>query len=86
MSTRTEITITSEVGLHARPAGAFVKRAAGYDSTITVSHGDRSADASSLLQVLKLEAGRGATVVIEADGPDEQEAVAGLVELLESFE
>ena len=53
MSTRTEITIASEVGLHARPAGAFVKRAAGYDSTITVSHGHRSADASSLLQVLK---------------------------------
>lgn len=85
MSTRTEITIVSDVGLHARPAGAFVKRAATYDSTVTVTHGDRSADASSLLQVLKLEAGKGATVVIEADGPDEEAAVAGLVELLESF-
>ena len=82
MTARAEITLTNEVGLHARPAATFVKRAAGYESTVTVRRDDREANAASLLQVLKLEAGQGATVVIEAEGPDEDAAVAELVELL----
>jgi phosphocarrier protein HPr len=85
MTTRAEIRLTNDVGLHARPAAAFVKKAAGYASTIRVRRDDREADAASLLQVLKLEAGHGATVVIEAEGEDEETAVAELVELLESL-
>lgn len=86
MTTRAEVTLTNEVGLHARPAAIFAKAANGFDSTITVTCGDRSADASSLLGILKLEASQGATIVLEAEGPDEQDAVARLVELLESAE
>ena len=82
MTARAEITLTNEVGLHARPAAAFVKAAAAYESTITVHRDDREANAASLLQVLKLEAGHGATVVIEAEGPDEDTAVTELVALL----
>ena len=79
---RTELDITDPVGLHARPAAKFVKLAGTFAADVTVHHGDRSADAASLLQVLQLEAGSGAHVTIEATGDDAEEAVAALAELL----
>ena len=75
---RQDITITDDVGLHARPAARFVKLANGFSASITVTNGDRSADAKSLLQVLQLEAGKGTTVTIEADGDDADAAVEAL--------
>ncbi|MCC5947853.1 MAG: HPr family phosphocarrier protein [Nitriliruptoraceae bacterium] len=78
----TELRITDEVGLHARPAARFVKAAAGFASTVRVTHGHRSADAKSLLEVLQLEAGNGAHIVIEATGEDEDEALRVLAEML----
>lgn len=80
----TEVTILDEVGLHARPAAMFVKTAAGFgDTSVTVRKGDRSANAASLVQVLKLEAGQGDVVVIEAEGAHAEEALASLAELLQ---
>lgn len=71
-------TIEDEVGLHARPAALFVRAAGGFASTITVSRDDRTADAKSLLEVLQLEAGRGAVVTVTAEGPDADAAIASL--------
>lgn len=82
MAATGELTLDNEVGLHARPAGRLVKQAGAYEASIIVSHGDRQADAKSLLAVLQLEAGHGATISIEADGPDEDEAVAVLLGML----
>ena len=82
-----EVTIVDEVGLHARPAARFVKTAAGFaDTTVTVRNGERSANAASLVQVLKLEAGQGDVVVLEAEGEHADEALAALVGLLEGDE
>jgi phosphocarrier protein HPr len=77
-----EVTITDEVGLHARPAARFVKTAMRFDADISVANGDRRADAKSLVQVLQLEANRGTTVTIDADGDDADEALAALEEQL----
>lgn len=78
-----DITITDEVGLHARPAAKFVKTAMRFDADIAVSNGDKRADAKSLVQVLQLEAGKGSTVTIEADGGDADEALDALGSLLQ---
>ena len=78
----TELRITDEVGLHARPAARFVKAAAGFVSSVRVSHGHRTADAKSLLEILQLEAGKGAQIVIEARGDDEDEALRVLAGML----
>jgi phosphocarrier protein HPr len=78
-----DITITDEVGLHARPAAKFVKTAMRFDADIAVSKGDKRADAKSLVQVLQLEAGKGSTVTIEADGGDADEALDALGSLLQ---
>ena len=48
------LTITNKVGLHARPASLFVQEASKYQSEITVSKGEESGDAKSILDLLTL--------------------------------
>ena len=72
------LTLTSKLGLHARPAAAFVQTAAAYESQITISTGTKTADAKSILGVLGLGARQGTTVIIEVQGLDEAEAAAVL--------
>jgi phosphocarrier protein HPr len=73
-----EVTITDEVGLHARPAAKFVKTAMRFSADISVANGDKRADAKSLVLVLQREASQGTTVTIEAEGDDADEALAAL--------
>ena len=76
------VVIADEVGLHARPAARFVQLAKRFGSDVRVRHGERSADAKSMLQVLTLEVGKGDEIEIEAEGGDEEEAVRALIDLL----
>ncbi len=78
------IVVEHEVGLHARPATLFVKKASGFESEILVTHGDRTANAKSILNVLTLGAHQGAEITIDANGPDAEEALSALEKLVES--
>jgi len=75
-----EITLTvhHEVGLHARPASQFVQIAKRFASDITVAHGEREANAKSILGVLTLGANQGAVITVRADGEDADQALAAL--------
>jgi phosphotransferase system HPr (HPr) family protein len=73
-----------EVGLHARPAALFVQVAQGFDADINVSHGEREANAKSMLGILTLGVGQGAEIVIRAEGQDADEALSALQQLIES--
>ncbi|MBQ9939933.1 MAG: HPr family phosphocarrier protein [Clostridia bacterium] len=75
-----EITITNSVGLHARPATYFIQKANTYKSSIWVECGGRRANAKSLLGVLSLGIAKGTTIMLIADGADEQDALDGLEE------
>lgn len=81
-----EITLIIDhpVGLHARPAAAFVKLANKFQSDIAVQHGDRKANAKSILNVLTLGAHQGSEVVIHAEGADAEDALRALDELIKS--
>ena len=78
--------VKNETGLHARPASLFVQKAAKYKSTIKVKKDGKEANAKSIISVLSLGASFGSEITIIADGPDVEEAVAGLVELLDNLE
>jgi len=78
------VIVTHKVGLHARPASMFVQTAGKFKSDITVSCGDRNANAKSILTVLTLGAHQGTEITIKADGEDAQDAVDTLVGLVES--
>lgn len=77
------VVVTHEVGLHARPASVFVQAASKFSSEITVSCGDRKANAKSILMVLTLGAHQGAEITIQAEGEDAQTALDTLVALVE---
>ena len=79
-----EVTITYTSGLHARPATFFIQKANTYRSSVWVVKDDRKVSAKSLLGVLSIGIAKGMTITIAADGEDEQEAIKGLVELIET--
>ncbi len=83
MPERTVI-VNHKVGLHARPASAFVQTAKKFASNIEVSHEDRTANAKSILTVLTLGAHKGAEIRIKAEGEDAEAALDALVGLVEN--
>ena len=79
-----DIVVQNEVGLHARPATFFIQRANVFKSSIWVVKDERKVNAKSLLGVLSLGITRGTEVSLVADGNDEEEALASLIELISS--
>jgi phosphocarrier protein HPr len=79
-----EITVTNKTGLHARPASQFVKKASDFSSNIILHCKGREINAKSIIGVLAAGISMGTVVGIIAEGPDEQQAVAGLIALIES--
>ncbi len=77
-------TIKDEVGLHARPAGLLVKTAGGFSSEITVSKGEKSADAKKLFALMGLGIKCGDTVAVSIQGGDEDGAYDTLKNFFES--
>ena len=80
-----EITLTvhHEVGLHARPAALFVQTAKQFGSAIKVTHGEREANAKSILSVLTLGVDQGAVITLHAEGEDADQALEALEVLVE---
>ena len=74
------VTVTNELGLHARAAANLVRGVSSYKSNITLTRTDisRTADAKSILSVLTLAATKGTTLEIAVDGPDESDAIAAV--------
>jgi len=79
-----EVSVQNQVGLHARPATFFIQKANEYKSSIWVEKEERRVNAKSLLGVLSLGIVGGTNIKIIADGSDEQQAVEGLIKLVES--
>ena len=79
-----DVQVQNQVGLHARPATFFIQKANEYKSSIWVEKDERRVNAKSLLGVLSLGIVGGTTIRVIADGTDEEQAVNGLVKLVES--
>ena len=76
------MTISNKLGLHARASAKLTKLAGSFPCEVWLSRGDRRVNAKSIMGVMMLAAARGTTVIIETSGPDEQEAMAALLELI----
>ncbi len=80
-----EVTLDNEVGLHARPAAVFAKKAASFDCDIKLVKDGNEANAKSIMSVLKLDVTNGDAVTIRTDGDGAEEALSDLVELVGSL-
>jgi phosphocarrier protein HPr len=77
------VTLGSKSGLHARPAAVFVQKAKEFQSQITISKDDKTANGKSILSIITLGAKQGDQVVLKVNGDDAQTAMRKLVTLLE---
>ena len=80
---RTTVGICNQRGLHARASAKFVKLASSFESEVRVTRDGTTVDARSIMGLLMLGAGNGCDVLIESDGPDAEEAVTALADLVE---
>jgi phosphocarrier protein HPr len=82
MMTERSVQIVNRNGLHARPAAEVVKAAAKFKSEITIVRDDLEVNGKSIMGVMMLAAEFGATLTIRANGPDAQQAVDAIAELI----
>jgi phosphocarrier protein HPr len=78
------ITITNQLGLHARASAKLSKLAGGFACDVHLSRKGRRVNAKSIMGVMMLAAGVGSEVEIDTEGPDEQAAMDALVKLFEN--
>ena len=81
---KSSITISNKLGLHARASAKLTKLAGSFKSDIHLSRNGRRVNAKSIMGVMMLAAGPGSDVEIEAEGADEEQAVAALRGLIEA--
>lgn len=75
--------IKDQQGIHARPAGLFVKAAVSFPCTVTIAKGGKEVDAKRIFGVMGLGAKCGEEITVKADGEKEEEAIQTLSSFLE---
>jgi phosphocarrier protein HPr len=74
--------IVNKLGLHARAAAKLTHLAGHYQCEIWISRSGRRVNAKSIMGVMMLAAGRGTSVLIEAEGADADQAISALTKLI----
>lgn len=77
-----QVRVSNEIGLHARPASLFIQEAIKYSSVIEVIKNDKVYNGKSIMSVLSMSATKDELITIKAEGDDEEKAVKSLVELV----
>ena len=78
-----ELKVLNESGIHARPAAAVVETCGKFQSHITFKKDEVRANAKSIMNIMLLAAEFGAVILVEAEGPDEWEALQAVEQLFE---
>lgn len=79
-----ELKILNQYGIHARPAALFVKIASRFDADVYVEKGGNKVSGKSILGLMTLEVSQGSKVHVTADGPDAEQLLDELEELVDS--
>ena len=79
-----EYTINDPLGIHARPAGMLVKEAKAFaDTVVTITKNGTTVKATQLMKLMSLAVKNGDEVVVAAEGPAEEAAIAELKKFFE---
>ncbi len=79
-----KVKVINPLGLHMRPAHVFVGGVKPFESEVTLVRGGNTTNAKSILQVMLANIHQGDEIEIRCSGPDEAEALAKAVALIES--
>jgi phosphotransferase system HPr (HPr) family protein len=81
-----ERSVKAQRALHARPASELAGLAAGFEATVEIEVGERSANAKSVLSLMAIDLEAGDEVTVRASGDDAELALAAVSELLGAAE
>jgi phosphocarrier protein HPr len=82
MAAEKTFTVTSESGIHARPATTLVNKAGQFSSEIELVHKEKAVNLKSIMGVMSLGIQQGSEITIKASGNDEGDALSALSGLL----
>tara|TARA_B100000900_G_C20579630_1_gene716908 strand:+ start:1499 stop:1765 length:267 start_codon:yes stop_codon:yes gene_type:complete len=77
-----EVTVPNKLGIHARPAAQFVKTASQFEAEIRVEKDGEEINGKSIMGLMMLAAGHGSVLKLIAEGPDAEEALQALEDLV----
>ena len=80
-----KLTLTNDVGLHARPAAVFSKSASRFECEVVVVKDANEANAKSVMSVLKLDVKKGDTITLRTEGDKAEQALSELAELIKQM-
>ena len=76
------VTINNRMGLHARPAVVFVELANKYNASVVIRNAEQAVDGKSIMQIMMLAAVQGTDLEIETNGPDSEQLLGELTDLV----
>jgi phosphocarrier protein len=79
---RAEVLIVNKLGLHARASAKLTQLASAFRCEVWLTRNERRVNAKSIMGVMMLAAGKGASITIDAEGADAAEALAALQKLI----
>lgn len=79
-----EVTIVNRRGLHARASAKFVQCAGEYSAKVQVTRCGETVGGTSIMGLMMLAASQGSQILIESEGPQAEEAIDALINLVES--
>ena len=77
-----EVEIVNKLGLHARASAKLTQVASAFKCDIWLSRSGRRVNAKSIMGVMMLAAGKGSSVLVEAQGADAEQALAAIAQLI----
>ena len=77
-----EVQIVNKLGLHARASAKLTQVASSFKCEVWLSRNGRRVNAKSIMGVMMLAAGKGASITIQAQGDDAEAALAALLKLI----
>ncbi len=80
-----DIQIINKLGLHARASSKFTQTASKFKAEVWVSRNGKRVNGKSIMGLMMLAAAQGATISIETNGLDEQQALDALSELINNY-
>ena len=78
----TEVEIINKLGLHARASAKLTQTASKFRCEVWLERAGRRVNAKSIMGVMMLAAAKGATITVETQGPDAEDAMAALLALI----
>ncbi|HQE82912.1 MAG TPA: HPr family phosphocarrier protein [Candidatus Hydrogenedentes bacterium] len=79
-----QMVIVNSMGLHARPAAKLVQTVLQYESDVQINVNGQRVNAKSIMGLLTLAAAQGTQMIVTAQGPDAEQAINAVRQLVAS--